>query len=169
MSNERRKKDNQQPSKGETDASVRRKIVLHGSPHIKTRSEQLKERLDAKKAKASKKPTTRPKKKKGPPLSRTAPPHFSSTYQRNPDCSVFDATNTHPPIHEEPLIHDCADAAPQLATPSVTGTPRIRCPKKGHGCVSEFASRMNGPRRHSVKTRSAVPVPSKLRATTSFG
>lgn len=82
---------------------------------------------------------------KGPPPSRTSPPHFSKPYPRNPDCSVFDATNTHPPIHEEILIHDCADPAPQLATPSVTGTPRIRCPIKGHVCVSESACRMNVP------------------------
>lgn len=64
MSNESRKNDDRQPSKGETDASVRRKIVLHGSPHIKTRAEQVRERQESQKAKAAKKPKSKPKKPK---------------------------------------------------------------------------------------------------------
>ena len=64
MSNDNRKNDDRQPSKGETDASVRRKIVLHGSPQIKTRSEQVRERQEAQKAKAAKKPKHKSKKPK---------------------------------------------------------------------------------------------------------
>lgn len=64
MSNERGKNDDRQPSKGETEASVRRKIILHGSPQIKTRSEQIREREEAQKAKAAKKPKHKSKKPK---------------------------------------------------------------------------------------------------------